>query len=534
MLFNLDNVAFKENVEALYVDKSGFISFLNEGIIKKQNFVCVVRPRRFGKTMTCDMLKAYYSNACDSKEIFDNLEVANSQSYSKFLNRFDVVHLNMNLYDDSDDNSGKIFLRELKADIKESLIEKLDSGMQEQAKKCRTLGSLVRYIDKNCLNKFVFIIDEWDLVFRVFPDNSDLQKSYIKILTTLFKTNFSTTHVALAYMTGILPIKRYSDQSALNNFREITMLNPLGTGKFIGFTEAEVKKLCSEYDIDFDKAKYWYDGYKLDGLDIYNPFAVISVASDKNFLRTWSGTASVEPIAKMISKNYENLREDLALMLSGEKLYFRIQSDSSNSLFNLKSKESIFTCLIYLGYLGYDSEKQQLYVPNEDVRRDLVSAVQKTQVRNKNDIYKVSKKAFEYLLAEDSKNLASSIAYIHDNYVPVIGYNSEDALRFVVIYSMFYAQSYYDKPLIELHGGKGYLDLCYLPIEGENSKLPAIIFEFKLNKPVSVAMEQIKNKHYSQVVDNRIKDVLLVGISYDSKTKEHQCLIEKQIISQDL
>ena len=155
----------------------------------------------------------------------------------------------------------------------------------------------------------------------------------------------------------------------------------------------------------------------------------------------------------MISKNYENLREDLALMLSGEKLYFRIQSDSSNSLFNLKSKESIFTCLIYLGYLGYDSEKQQLYVPNEDVRRDLVSAVQKTQVRNKNDLYKVSKKSFEYLLAEDSKNLASSIDYIHDNYVPVIGYNSEDALRFVVIYSMFYAQSYYDKPLIELHGG---------------------------------------------------------------------------------
>ena len=527
MLVNRSTQPFKKRVNSKYIDKTGFLSKLNNCIKDCDNFICVVRPRRFGKTITANMINAYYSKGSDTSDIFDKLKISQDETYHKYLNKYDTVYINMNNFVGLDDPNGDKFLSKLVSTLLKDLKNTFPKAFVNLDENPQVESVFQEIIDVYG-NQFVFIIDEWDCIFRVYENNTLLQQEYAKFLTSLFKSQFAEDGIALAYMTGILPIKRYSNQSLFNNFREITMLKTYGLGEYMGFTEGEVKDLCEQYDIDFAKTKYWYDGYRLDGFEIYNPYAITELISSKVFDSTWSNTASNVKIINKIRLNFDGLREDLASLINGEALFFELPSKSSNALYNLDSKQAIFACLIYLGYFAFNADNNAIFIPNEDVRRELIDIFLRDPIDDDNDIVSLSKRFFEAIISHDSKQVASIIEYIHDNLIPKNKYNSEDSLRSVMMLAFVYAQRMYKKPVAEMPAGKGFADLILEPRADYLGKYPAMVVELKWNRTAQDAINQIKDRHYQEALDQYRGDVLLVGINYDEKSKKHDCIIEKQ------
>ena len=369
MLVNRSPQAFKDIVKGEFVDKTGLLAKLNQFIKDCENFICLLEPRGFGKTTTANMINAYYSKGSSTQDIFDKLNIAQDPLYHKYLNKYDTIYLDMQCFVSLDDPNGEHFLSNLTSTLLGELktsFPKAFEKLKENAQLEEVLPKILDVYD----NQFVFIIDDFDLVFRNYKDNSKLQESYAWLLTFLFKSQFAEDGVKLAYMTGSFPIKRFDNPSLVNNFREISMLKTYGLGEYMGFTEDEVKALCEKYDIDFTKKKQWYEGYRLDGFEIFNPYAIIELTKSKVFDSTWSNTVSNIKIINEIRQNCDGLREDLASLINGETLFFELPSNSSNALYNSDSKQAIFTSLIYLGYFCFNNNT--IFIPNENARRGII------------------------------------------------------------------------------------------------------------------------------------------------------------------
>ena len=266
MFVNVDNRLFQIVRNSEYVDKSEIITLTNQVIDTEERFICVTRPRRFGKSVTVKMLNAYYSKGCDSKALFSDLKIASSPDFEKHLNQHDVIYLDMTEFADNKDNGNK-YLENLNTDVVSELKNTYPECFDKD--KDYSLPEAIRCIKK----RFIFIIDEWDFVFRQYPNNTKLQEDFIDLLRALFK-GVGERFVELVYMTGILPIARYNTQSALNNFNEYTILKSSNYSQYYGFTENEVKTLCEKYQLDFETAKFWYNGYKVGEYEIYNPNSI--------------------------------------------------------------------------------------------------------------------------------------------------------------------------------------------------------------------------------------------------------------------
>ena len=269
MFVNVDNRLFQIVRNSEYVDKSEIITLTNQVIDTEERFICVTRPRRFGKSVTVKMLNAYYSKGCDSKALFSDLKIASSPDFEKHLNQHDVIYLDMTKFADNKDN-GNMYFENLDTDV----VSELKNTYPECFDKDKDY-SLPEAIF--CLKKrFIFIIDEWDFVFREYPNNSNLHEHFIDLLRALFK-GVGENFVELVYMTGILPIARYNTQSALNNFIEYTILSSGDFSQYYGFEENEVKILCKKYHLDFENTKFWYDGYKVGAYELYNPCSITCI-----------------------------------------------------------------------------------------------------------------------------------------------------------------------------------------------------------------------------------------------------------------
>ena len=314
MFVNPDNAAFQAALNArIYVDKSGLINYTNSVMASTDAFICNSRPRRFGKSITANMLTAYYSKGCDSENMFSELEISKSEDFRKHLNKYDVIHLDIQWCMEPAGSPEQVVsyisqrtIQELKEYYPGILGERMTSLPEALAK-----------INAETGNKFIIIIDEWDALIRDEAANQKIQEDYIRFLRGLFKGTEPTKYIQLAYLTGILPIKKEKTQSALNNFDEFTMLNPSTLAKYIGFTEDEVQRLASEYHQDFEKVKRWYDGYLLKDYQVYNPRAVTSVMLKGEYISYWSETASYEAIVPLINMNYDGLKTSIIEMLSG-------------------------------------------------------------------------------------------------------------------------------------------------------------------------------------------------------------------------
>lgn len=523
MFLNPDNSAFQAVLNAkIYVDKSGLLNYTNSVLASTDAFICNSRPRRFGKSITANMLTAYYSKGCDSEKMFSELEISEAEDFKKHLNKYDVIHLDIQWCMEPAGGPERIV-----SYISEKMIQELREYYPNILKESTTsLPEALAMINAETGNKFIIIIDEWDVLIRDEAANQKVQEEYINFLRGMFKGTEPTKYIQLAYLTGILPIKREKTQSALNNFDEFTMLSPSILAKYIGFTEDEVQKLAEEYHQNFEEVKQWYDGYLLKDYQVYNPRAVISLMQKGEFKSYWSETASYEAIVPLINMDYDGLKTAIIEMLSGAAVKVNAAT-FKNDILNIQSKDDVLTYMIHLGYLGYDQTRKMAFVPNEEIRQELTIAVESKAWSEMLGFWKESENLLDATLDMDEDTVARQIEKIHGEYVSIIQYHNENSLSSVLTIAYLSTMQYYFKPIRELPAGRGFADFVFLPKPEYRGDYPALVVELKWNKKVQTAMQQIKERKYPLSILNYTGNILLVGINYDKDNKEHQCLIEK-------
>ncbi len=521
MFVNVDNRLFQIVRNSEYVDKSEIITLTNQVIDTEERFICVTRPRRFGKSVTVKMLNAYYSKGCDSKALFSDLKIASSPDFEKHLNQHDVIYLDMTEFADNKDNGNK-YLENLNTDVVSELKNTYPECFDKD--KDYSLPEAIRCIKK----RFIFIIDEWDFVFRQYPNNTKLQEDFIDLLRALFK-GVGERFVELVYMTGILPIARYNTQSALNNFNEYTILKSSNYSQYYGFTENEVKTLCEKYQLDFETAKFWYNGYKVGEYEIYNPNSIKKLITLREFQSYWSYTSAYGIVTEAINQNFEGLKDDIIRLCSGSTISIsrpEIKSFNTADL-KFKNKVAIYIYLVHLGYLGYDDADATIYVPNEETRVELLNSVKENHWPKFETALKLSEQVVAATYNKDSETVAALLSKIHEDKVPALEYNNESALRYVVLMAYLATERDYLAPLNEFPTGKGFADIVYLPMSANAKDKPALIIELKKDASAKVDLEQIKERDYVSRVKEYTDNILLIGINYDSKTKQHSCEIKK-------
>lgn len=519
---NPSNWAFEKTLNSkIYVDKTELLEYTNEVLNTLQGYICNSRPRRFGKSITADMLVAYYSKGCDSEAMFSGLKISQSVNFKKHLNQYDVIHLDIQWCIEPAGGPENVI-----SYISQSVISELTQYYPDVLERSiKSLPEALAQINTATGNRFVIIVDEWDVLIRDEASDLKIQEQYINFLRGLFKGAAPTKYIQLAYLTGILPIKREKTQSALNNFREFTMISPKEFAKYIGFTEDEVQKLCIQYGCDFQEVKRWYDGYLLGNYQVYNPKAVIEVLLCKQFQSYWSETASYETIVPLINMNYRGLKTALIEMLSGATVKVNtitFQNDTTN----IRNKDDVLTYLIHLGYLGYDQIHKTAFVPNEEIRQELMIAVEDRSWDEMLEFQKESELLLDATLNLDGDLVAQQLEKIHNEYASVIQYNNENSLSSVLAIAYLSAITYYFKPIRELPTGRGFADFVFIPKPEYRNEYPALVVELKWNQNAQTALQQIKDKKYPDSIQKYTGNILLVAINYDKK-KNHQCLIEQ-------
>lgn len=366
---NLGNAGFQSVRKGLYVDKSGLISIINKNLGSGDKLFCVSRPRRFGKSYAAKMLCAYYDRSCDSRKLFQGLAIEKDDSFEKHLNKYDVIYLDITWFISMTVNIKNVVL-EIQSKVMKELRETFP-----QAKCADTLPETLTEINDVTNRKFIIIIDEWDALFREAKEDKGLHKEYLQLLRGLFKSGLTDKIIEAAYMTGILPIKKYGTQSALTDFVEYTMIAPGVMAPFMGFTEKEVKELCSVYDMDFKEVKRWYDGYSFNKIkSIYSPNSVTRAMKNNDYGSYWTQSETYLSLKIYIDMDEDGLKEAIVQMIGGTHYPIDV-STFQNDMTSILCKDDVLTLLIHLGYLAYDASKKEVFIPNEEVKQEFIRAV---------------------------------------------------------------------------------------------------------------------------------------------------------------
>lgn len=520
---NPDSSAFQVALNSrIYVDKTGLIEYTNSILDSTNAYICNSRPRRFGKSYAANMLAAYYSKGADSEQMFSGLQIGKDDSFRKHLNKYDVIHIDIQWFLANCGNAAKVV-----QSITRSVLDELrDIYPEVLLRDVVSIPDALSRVKERTGQKFVVIIDEWDVIIRDGTITETVQDEYLNFLRGMFKGVEPTKYIQLAYLTGILPIKKEKAQSAVNNLDEFTMLQADELAPYVGFTEEEVRTLCEKYNRDFDKVKKWYDGYLLNGYQVYNPKAVVSVMTKGRFRSYWSETGSYEVVVPLICMNYDGLKNAIIEMLSGSEV--RVDSATfKNDPARIQNRDDVITYLIHLGYLGYNEEHETAFVPNEEIRQELITAVRSSNWDELIAFQQESRNLLMATLAMNEEQVASEIEKIHSEYASTIQYNDENSLSSTITIAYLGAMQYYFKPVRELPTGRGFADFVFIPKPENMSTYPAMVVELKWDKNAETALQQIKNKRYPESILNYTGDILLVGINYDKSSKEHQCIIEK-------
>lgn len=516
---NPKNTNFSETVSrSIYIDKTMMLSVLNEIMRTGNKFVCVSRPRRFGKTIAGNMISAYFSKGCDSRDLFAPFKIASDPSFESNLNKFNVIKIDVN---------GEFQIARKKEDCLNELTEKILLEMQKefpdvQIRLDRSLAEAILAVYEKTEERFVLIFDEYDSPVREkIP--SDVFEEYLRFLNGLFKNDTLRPAIALAYLTGILPVVRDRVQSKLNTFWEYTILDAGVLSEFIGFTDSEVRSLCDKYGMDFGECKRWYDGYQQHGFEIYNPESVVCAVQNKKISNYWGKTSTYAVIDDFISMNFDGTKDDVIKMVSGESVDVKT-AFFLNTMDNFRDKNDVFTYLIHVGYLAYDDETKTCRIPNNEIREEWKQAVavcSEYSVTNK--IIESSKEAFGELLKGNAEAVAKALDVSHIHVTSNRSYNNEDALQSAIYLAFIYALNKYTV-VREMTTGKGFADVVYIPVSSRDS---AIIIELKRNGSSESAINQIREKKYFESLKHYSGDLLFVGINYDEADKLHTCSIEK-------
>ena len=501
----------------IYVDKTELIAHTNQIINTEQRFICVSRPRRFGKSIAANMLTAYYSRGCDSAEMFAPYKIAEDASFQKHLNQYHVIRINMANFMSRGNDMPQILDYLCKRLLHE--IKKENSDVD-----CYDWNDLFSVLDEVFAAKripFVFIIDEWDCVFREKKENDEAQKIYLDFLRDLLKNK---SYAALAYMTGILPIKKYGKHSALNMFTEISMTDATPIPEFTGFTEDEVRDKCTEYGVSFDEMTRWYDGYHVNGVSIYNPKSVVESILRRNFGNYWTATETYEALKDFIVLDYDGLKEKISRMIAGEAIEINT-TKFQNDMTSFSSADDVLTLLVHLGYLSFDFASSTVRIPNYEVQQEFINSIEDGGWEFLMDSIKSSDQLLAATLCGDSETVAKMIEKAHSENASILKYNDENALACVISIAYYSARKKYIMHR-ELATGKDFADIVFIPRKNIDS--PAIVVELKHNQSADTAITQIKTKKYTEKIAEYTGEIILVCINYDEQ-KGHSCIIESVI-----
>ena len=503
--------------DEIYVDKSALIEELNKVYGKSRKYVCVSRPRRFGKTMAANMVCAYYDRTV-ADEVFDGLAIARAEGFSRGRRKCDVLRINMQEFlSRAKDIEGllsrlrRIVLRDLLRaypDVdyfdREDLVECMQDVYQETQR------------------PFVIVIDEWDCIFREYPHDTAAQRKYLDFLRDWLKDK---AYIGLVYMTGILPIKKYGTHSALNMFTEYSMENPGPFAPYVGFTEDEVKGLCEKYDMDFAECRAWYDGYSFPNCEhVFSPKSVVEAMLRREYDDYWTKTETYEALKVYIDLNEGGLRDAIVKMMAGGRQKINTLT-FTNDMTTFTSADDVMTLLVHLGYLGYDRREEEVFIPNNEILREYIAA---TKQGEEWQIVSRAVQASDALLtAVFEKDAAAVAAGVEKAHLETshIQYNDENALSYTLSLAFYSARRFYNI-VRELPAGKGFADLTFLP-RPQHAEKPALVIELKWDKTAETAIRQIKEKDYAGSLAGYAGEVLLVGVSYDKKTRRHEAVIEE-------
>ncbi len=482
LYLNPRNEGFAEAVRSrIYVDKTGLIAHTSAFLNTNEKFICVCRPRRFGKSMALHMLAAYYSRGCDSRELFAGTKIEQDDTFDTHLNQYDVIFLNM---------------------------QQFLTGAKKQG--------VTEYLEQE-------VFDEWDCIMQERQESELLQKQYLDFLRNLLKDQ---PYVMLAYMTGILPVKKYGLHSALNMFWEYSMTGQNIFEEYTGFTQQEVKNLCRKSGMDFAETGSWYDGYRFRRLrHIYNPRSVVAAMTSGYFSNYWTSTETYEALKIYMDMDFQGLRTDTVQMLGGGCIRVNTRS-FQNDMRTFRTKDDVLTLLIHLGYLGYDAETEEAFIPNKEIAGEFENAMSTGGWPEVMRVLQMSEKLLEDTLRCDEKSVAQGLERAHMEAASILACNDENSLSCAIGLAYYSAKKDY-KLIRELPAGRGFTDIVFLPLPFR--KKPALIVELKYNKSAYSAIWQIKNRHYAKALEGYCGEILLVGISYDRNCadKPHSCVIEK-------
>lgn len=524
---NPGNEQFAVSVNSeLYVDKTELIKYTNSRIGKDRPLICSSRPRRFGKTMAVTMLAAYYSKGCNSEKLFAEFKISQNEFFKKHLNKYNVLLLDIQwMYGNALEEMKRNPFIKIVSYFQEQVIGELKKEYPECVQDTDiSLPSVLANINAITKEQFIIIIDEWDCLFREDKNNEQLQKEYINLLRGLFKGTPSGAFLKLAYITGILPIKKYGTQSALNNFREHTMVSPRQMAEYVGFTEIEVKDLCKEHGMPFKEMQRWYDGYFFEAVGhVYIPNSVIEAVDSSEFGNYWSRTETYESLMTYIAMDFDGLRQLIVDMLGSQRCSIDVES-FQNDITSFNSADDVITLLIHMGYLAYDNSAKEVFIPNEEVRSVFLRAIKNDGWDEVIKAVNASDALLRATLAMDERTVEKMIQEVHMQNTSILVYNNEISLSSVIMLAYYSACK--DYVLIrEMPAGNGFSDMVFLP--KRTSSKPALVLELKWDKTAEGAISQIKKKKYVSALKEYKGNILLVGINYEKKSKKHQCRIEK-------
>ena len=509
------NSDFESVKNSKFVDKSGLLNVLNSNIDTEDRFMCISRPRRFGKSVAAKMAYAYYDRFSDSRKLFDDLEISKSPDYEKHLNKYPAIFIDWNR-----------FAAIKKSDIVTVAQKKIVADLKKSypfLKEENILFDALTEINETTGDRFIMIIDEWDMLVR--DEDKSICDQYVNFLRSMFKANSANKIFLLVYMTGILPIIKYETQSAMNNFREQSVINPGPTAKYYGFTKEEVKTLCEKYNMDLEQMEHAYDGYIVgDETSMFNPNSVMLSIYNRNYNSYWAKSASYTFIEPYIHIDENNVKPKIEKLLNGEEITIEVTS-FRNDFRHIESYDDVFTLLVHLGYLSYNPETNGVMIPNTEVAGEFRITLSKTGWGWISKAMANSLTLVEKTISLDSQYVASSFDDCRPDASSFININSEAAMAVAIRFAYYAAIKDY-KIFHELPTGKGFADMVFVPVNKPHR--PAIVVELKYDKTAEGAIEQIKRKDYPKSLKGFSRRIILVGINYNTKESKHE--VEMEVI----
>lgn len=518
----------KMKSDMYFVDKSLLIRELIPALGKSNCYFCITRPRRFGKSIMANMVGAFFEKDVDGRSLFADLAIAEDKIYEKHLNKHNVIYIDFSKMPENSDNY-QSYIERISDGIKSDMIQ---AYPEIELDKDMSVWDILFSVFQKTNEKFIFVMDEWDAVFHLPYVTEDYRKEYLLFLKTLLKDQ---AYVELAYMTGVLPIAKYSDGSELNMFMEYSMATKTKFSEYFGFLESEVDRLFEIYleaeaepKITREDLRIWYDGYcTKSGKRIYNPRSVVCALMDNELANYWTSSGKYDSVFAYIKNNVAEVQEDLPLLFAGGTIQSDIQEYAASAM-ELNTKEEIYSAMVVYGLLTY--ENGCVSIPNKELQ-DSFANTMKTE-KSLGYIYNLARESARMLkatLAGDTKTMAEILKFAHDTESPIFSYNSEIELSAVVNLVYLAARNEY-RVEREDKAGEGYVDFIFYP---QYKNADAFILELKVDSTPEEAIQQIRDKNYGLRFQGKLGEkpkytgrILAVGISYDKKTKVHSCKVE--------